>query len=58
MMALKTFISWGTPTKKLNKCVVYHSTRLKLPKKEVNKKKRIDLNSDSVINAKILRYTL
>lgn len=44
MMALKTLISSGTPTKMLNRCVVYHYTRLKLPKNEVSKKNKIDLN--------------
>lgn len=51
MMALKTFISWGTPTKRLKRWVVYHSMRMKLPNIDVSRKKAIDLNSDSDVRA-------
>lgn len=45
IIALKTFISYGIPTNKLNKCVVYHYTPKKLPNIDVIKKNAIDLKS-------------
>lgn len=57
IIALKTFISQGIPTNKLNKCVVYHYTPKKLPNIDVIKKNAIDLKSGQFRTARNLKYT-
>lgn len=46
-MALKTLVNNEIPTKKSNKCIVYHSIPTKLPKNEEITKTKIDKNPDS-----------
>jgi hypothetical protein len=48
-IALKTFVSNEIPTKKSNKCIVYHSTPKKFPRKEEITNTKIDKNPDSYV---------
>jgi uncharacterized protein with PQ loop repeat len=44
MIALNTFISYGIPTNKLNRWIMYHYLPLILPRIDIIKKNRIELN--------------
>lgn len=46
-IALKTLVKSEIPTKKSNKCIVYHSMPTKLPKNDEITKTKIDKNPDS-----------
>ncbi len=44
IIALNTFISYGIPTNKLNRWIMYHYLPLILPRIDIIKKNRIELN--------------
>ena len=44
IIALNTFISYGIPTNKLNRWIMYHYLPLILPKIDIIRKNRIELN--------------